>query len=106
VLKWNPKEHLLKMWQIHDHVNILSNKFISKDMIIPQDSQMGGLENKQSRVVKLMYHVVPTKRGSVNLNMCHHIEKNKVMIPLETSDKCKNNQSLTSQKNMGNKLNH
>ncbi len=75
-------------------------------MIIPQDSQMGGLENKQSRVVKLMYHVVPTKRGSVNLNMCHHIEKNKVMIPLETSDKCKNNQSLTSQKNMGNKLNH
>jgi hypothetical protein len=94
------------MWQIHDDVNILSNKSISKDMIIPQDSQMGGLGNKQSRVVKLMYHVVPTKKESVNLNMCHHIEKNRVMILLETSNKCKNDQSPTSQKNMRNKLNH
>jgi hypothetical protein len=60
---------------------------------------MGGLENKQSKVVK--YHVMPTKRENVNLNMCHHIEKNRVMIPLETSDKCKNDQSPTSQKKHG-----
>jgi hypothetical protein len=30
--------------------------------------------------------------------MCHNIEKNKVMILLETNDKCKNNQHPTSQK--------
>ncbi len=106
MLVWCPKEHILNLWKIHAHVNNLSNKYISKDMTIPQDSQIGGLESKQYRVVKFRYHVVPTKKESVNFNMCHHIEKNRVMISLETNYKCKNNQSPTSQKNMGNKLNH
>jgi hypothetical protein len=30
--------------------------------------------------------------------MCHGIEKNMVIILLETNDKCKNNQNPTSQK--------
>jgi hypothetical protein len=30
--------------------------------------------------------------------MCHYIEKNKVIILLETSDKCKNDQNPTSKK--------
>jgi len=30
--------------------------------------------------------------------MCHYIEKNKVIILLETSDKCKNDQNPTSNK--------
>jgi hypothetical protein len=29
--------------------------------------------------------------------MCHGIEKNRVIILLETNDKCKNNQNTTSQ---------
>ncbi len=35
---------------------------------------------------------------SDNFNMCHDIEKNKVIILLETNDKCKNNQNPMPQK--------
>ncbi len=34
---------------------------------------------------------------SDDFNMCHGIEKNRVIILLETNDKCKNNQNTTSQ---------
>jgi hypothetical protein len=36
--------------------------------------------------------------------MCHHIKKNKVIILLEMNDKCRSNQSPTSQEGKGNQL--
>jgi hypothetical protein len=33
--------------------------------------------------------------------MCHYIEKNKAIIPLETNDKCMSDQNPTSQKGAG-----
>jgi hypothetical protein len=38
--------------------------------------------------------------------MCHHIEKNNVIISLETNDKCRNDRNLTSQKGGGTKLDY
>lgn len=49
---------------------------------------------------------MPTKREKCMFDMHHCIQNNKVIIPLETSDKCKKNQSPTSQKDKGNKSNH
>jgi hypothetical protein len=49
---------------------------------------------------------MPTKREKCQFDMHHYIENNKVIIPLETSDKRKKDQSPTSQKGEGNKSNH
>jgi hypothetical protein len=42
----------------------------------------------------------------VRHNMCYHVKKNKVIIPLKKTNKWKSDQSSTSQEVEGNKLNH
>jgi hypothetical protein len=52
--------------------------------------ERGGVKNKQTGVIKFGYIIMVVGRENVGFDMCHYIKKNKVIISLETSDKCNN----------------
>ncbi len=79
-------------------------KFERKDMIVPQDFQKEGLENRQPGIVKPRCQV---EEKHATFDICHHMKKKKeVIIYLEMNDKCKNDHCPTSQKDRNNKSNH
>jgi hypothetical protein len=56
------------------------------------------LASGQFGVIRLAYFVTPSIMRNASFNMCYYIQNNKVIIMLEMSDKCKNDQCPTSQK--------
>ncbi len=79
------------MWQTFTHVSNPSKKPLNEDTYVSQYFQKEGPKNEELKVVKFDYPVILTRRGNANLDMCHYIEKNRVIILLETNDECKNN---------------
>jgi hypothetical protein len=52
----------------------------SENTIIPQNFQRGEPKNGQHGIIKFKYPQCQLKGKGVDLDMCHHIEKNRVMI--------------------------
>jgi hypothetical protein len=52
----------------------------SENIIIPQNFQRGEPKNGQHGIIKFKYPQCQLKGKGVDLDMCHHIEKNRVMI--------------------------
>jgi len=78
------------MKQTHARVGNLPNKCATQDKIEPLGFQKVGPKSEQLRVTLLGHLIMPSRIGKCQFNMCYCIQKDKVIIVLETSDKCKN----------------
>lgn len=103
---WYLKEHLLKRKQTPAYVSNLAKKSATKGKIEPLGSQRAGHESKHPRVTWLRHLIMPSKMGKWWFQHVSCIEKNRMIILLETNDKCMGDQYPKPQECRANNPNH